>query len=89
MPHKAILNVNTIYFRIPNIVKSVITFVVFYWLSGCAGYEHNRIVAEQRLQEEKLGIPTYGLDNRNDPLVDAVHGWAWWVGSDAVKEALR
>lgn len=70
-------------------MRLLVLFILAIQLCGCAAMEHNRIVAEQRAQEEKLGIPTYGVDNRNDPVVDALHGWAWWIGTDSVKEALR
>lgn len=70
-------------------MRAIAAFLITINLCGCAAMEHNRIVSEQRLQEEKLGIPTYGVDKRSDPALDFVHGAAWWIGADAVKEALR
>ena len=69
-------------------MKKLISLALILALSGCASYNHHKIVAANKAAEREMGIPDYGVSNRNHPVEDAAHGWLWWVGTNELKKLL-
>lgn len=51
---------------------------------------HQAAVDSRKRQIEGTIVQdTNGVENRNHPLYDFLHGAGWWLGSDALKDVLR
>ena len=70
-------------------MKKIIIMFIAFNLMGCAAMEHSRIADRQAQLSKERGIPDYGVNNRNNAAVDAVHGAAWWVGTRKAHEELN
>ncbi len=63
---------------------------ILVMVSGCAGYNHTVIRAEQAKQEAELNLPEWATKKpESKPVSDAINGAAWWIGAEKVKELLR
>lgn len=69
-------------------MKKLISLSLILALSGCASYNHHKIVVANRVAEREMGIPEYGISNHNHPAEDAAHGWLWWDVTNKLKELL-
>lgn len=70
-------------------MKNVAIALILVQLVGCSTYEHNRIRSEQAVVDAELGLDEeYGVNNRNHPVADALHGAVWVVGTNILKGVL-
>ena len=72
-------------------MKALIAVLSVVLLSGCAGMEHSRIVAERQATSTyvPMGVGHAGFGGDQQFLRAATHGAAWWVGTNELKKILR